>query len=195
MGQFFFEATESPIIRHCCSLWNIVSYLISVLMHLYEKVGEFVTTSMYFSDLGIWQSQFYLVLFQNDYRWICCFLSTWNTEIIKTLEAFPYKPLHWRHNGHDSVSNHQPHDYLLNRLFRRRSKKTSKLPVTGLCAGNSPGPGELPAQMASNAENVSIWWRHHAPCLISIYISILIGALLFSYWDKLSCKMHFRGVF
>ena len=45
---------------------------------------------------------------------------------------------------------------LLNRLFRRRSKKTSKLRVTGLCAGNSPGTGEFPAQMASNAENVSI---------------------------------------
>ena len=29
-----------------------------------------------------------------------------------------------------------------------------------LC-GNSPGTGEFPAQMASNAENVSIWWRHH----------------------------------
>ena len=40
-------------------------------------------------------------------------------------------------------------------------KKTSKLRVTGLCAGNSPGTGEFPAQMASNAENVSIWWRHH----------------------------------
>ena len=40
--------------------------------------------------------------------------------------------LQWRHNGHDSVSNHQPHDCLLNRLFRRRSKKTSKLRVTGL---------------------------------------------------------------
>ena len=25
----------------------------------------------------------------------------------------------------------------------------------------SPGTGEFPAQMASNAENVSIWWRHH----------------------------------
>ena len=24
------------------------------------------------------------------------------------------------------------------------------------------GTGEFPAQMASNAENVSIWWRHHA---------------------------------
>ena len=44
---------------------------------------------------------------------------------------------------------------------RRRSKKTPKLRVTGLCAGNSPVTGEFRAQMASNAENVSIWWRHH----------------------------------
>ena len=71
------------------------------------------------------------------------------------------KTLQWRHNGHDSDSNHQPHDCSLNRLFRRRSNKTSKLRVTGLCAGNSPGTGEFPPQMASNAENVSIWWRHH----------------------------------
>ena len=47
--------------------------------------------------------------------------------------------LRWRHNGRDSVSNHQPHDCLLNRLFGRRSQKTWKLCVTGLCAGNSPG--------------------------------------------------------
>ena len=32
---------------------------------------------------------------------------------------------------------------------------------TSLCEENSPGTGEFPAQMASNAENVSIWWRHH----------------------------------
>ena len=44
---------------------------------------------------------------------------------------------------------------------RRRSKKTPKLRVTGLCAGNSPVTGEFPTRMASNAENVSIWWRHH----------------------------------
>ena len=42
-------------------------------------------------------------------------------------------PLPWRHNDHDGVSNHQPHGCLLNRLFRRRSKKTSKLCITGLC--------------------------------------------------------------
>ena len=69
--------------------------------------------------------------------------------------------LRWRHNGLDSVSNHQPPGCLLNRLFRRKSKKTSKLRVTGLCAGNSPGTGEFSAQMASYAENVPIWWRHH----------------------------------
>ena len=61
----------------------------------------------------------------------------------------------------DGVSNDQPHDCLLKRLFRHRSKKTSKLRVTGLCEGNSPVTGEFPAQRASNAENVSIWWRHH----------------------------------
>ena len=67
----------------------------------------------------------------------------------------------WCHIGRDSVSNHQPHNCLLNRLFRHRSKKTSKLRVTGLCAGNSLVTSEFPAQMASKAENVSIWWHHH----------------------------------
>ena len=71
------------------------------------------------------------------------------------------RALEWRHNGRDGVSNHQHADCLLKRLSGRRSKKTSKLRVTGLCARNSPGTGEFRTQMASNAENVSIWWRHH----------------------------------
>ena len=58
-------------------------------------------------------------------------------------------------------SNHQPHGCLLNRLFGRRSQKISKLRLIGLSAGNSPGTGEFSAQMASYAENVSIWWCHH----------------------------------
>ena len=44
---------------------------------------------------------------------------------------------------------------------RRRSKKTSKLLVTGLDAGKSPVTGEFPAQRASYAENVSTWWHYH----------------------------------
>ena len=73
----------------------------------------------------------------------------------------PNNTLHWRHNELDGVSDHQPHDWLLTYLFRHRSKKTSKLRVTGLCAGNSPVTGEFPARKASNAENVSNWWHHH----------------------------------
>ena len=69
--------------------------------------------------------------------------------------------LQWRHNERAGVSNDQPHGCLLNRLFSRRSNKTSKLRVIGLRAGNSPAAGEYPAQMASNAENISIWWRRH----------------------------------
>ena len=69
--------------------------------------------------------------------------------------------LPWRHNERDGISNHRRLDGLLNRLFRHRSKKTSKLRVTGLCEGNSPVTGEFPSQRDSNAENVSIWWRYH----------------------------------
>ena len=72
-----------------------------------------------------------------------------------------HQTLQWRHDERDGVSNHQPHHCLLKRLFRRRSKKTSKLRVTGLCEGHSSVTGEFPAQRASNAENVSIWWHQN----------------------------------
>ena len=66
-------------------------------------------------------------------------LSTFRFVDVLTSNRRDHFTLRWRHNGRDGVSNHQPHDCLLNRLFRRRSKKTSKLRVTGLCEGNSPG--------------------------------------------------------
>ena len=83
-----------------------------------------------------------------------------------------------------SISNHQPHDCLLSRFFRRRSKKTPKLRVTGLCAGNSPVTGEFPTQMASNAENVSIWWRHHVNSIIGsvAHTPPMFPLLYISWW-------------
>ena len=69
--------------------------------------------------------------------------------------------LQWRHDERDGVSNHQPHDCLLNHLFRHRLMKTSKLRVTGLCEGHSPVTAKFPTQRVSNAENISIWWRHY----------------------------------
>ena len=69
--------------------------------------------------------------------------------------------LQWRHNERNGVSNNQRPDCLLNSLFGRRSKKTSKLRVSGLYEGKSPVTGRFSSQRPSNAESVSIWWRHH----------------------------------
>ena len=90
--------------------------------------------------------------------------------------SFTLSSLRWRHNDHDGVSNHQSHGCLLNRLFTRRSKKTSKLRVTGLCV-----TGEFPAQRASYAENASIWWRHHV--LILSYMEFRTALLENHDWD------------
>ena len=55
-----------------------------------------------------------------------------------------------------------PASRLFTRPFiRHKSKEQSKLRVTDLCEGNSPVTGEFPAQTASNAVNVSIWWHHN----------------------------------
>ena len=94
-------------------------------------------------------------------------------------------PLQWRHDEHDGVSNHQPHHCLLNRLFRRKSNKTSKLRVTVLCVGNSPMTGEFPSQMASKAENISIGWHHHA--LKKMHLK-RVSVSCQSFWDVWQCQ-------
>ena len=84
-------------------------------------------------------------------------------QILSLMRIAVPNSLQWHHNGRNGSSNHQPHHCLFNRLFRHRWKKTSKICVTGLCAGNSPVTGELPTQIASNVVHVSIWWTHHVP--------------------------------
>ena len=51
--------------------------------------------------------------------------------------------------------------FCFNRFLRRRSKRTSKLRVIGLCEGNMPVTSGFPSHRASNAENASIWWRRY----------------------------------
>ena len=59
----------------------------------------------------------------------------------------------------------------------QRKHQSSALLV--LWEGNSPLTGELPAQRASNTENVSIWRRHPG-----LNLSLLVGCLL--YWRRCS---------
>ena len=53
----------------------------------------------------------------------------------------------WRHHEWDGVSNHQPHDCLLNHLFEAQIKENIKAPRhRSLSGGNSPVTGEFPTQ-------------------------------------------------
>ena len=115
----------------------------------------------------------------------------WTSNHTNPLRSFDV--LLWRHNERDGVSNHQFHDCLLKRLFRRRSKKTSKLRVTGLCAENSPVDGELPAQMVSNAKNVPIWWLHHCESNPSVVVTKAMAHLCTATFNKSSSVCIFKS--
>ena len=80
---------------------------------------------------------------------------------IPNQKAVIFNSLKWHQNECDAISNHRLLDCLLIHLFRHRTKKISKLHITGLCEWNPLVTGGFPSQRASNAENVSIWWCHH----------------------------------
>ena len=92
--------------------------------------------------------------------------------------ARPSVASQWRHNKRHDVANRRRLDCLLNRLSRRRSKKMSKLCVTGLFEENPPVTGGFQSQKASNAKNVSIWWRHH---IIAFDAGIIEWRCIFIY--------------
>ena len=90
-------------------------------------------------------SQFKPICFQNELQqWKVCF----NMDRVTS----PSYTIQWRHNERDGVSNHRRFDCLFNCLFRWRSKKASKLHVTGLCQGNPPVAGRFPSQRSSSAK-------------------------------------------
>ena len=88
-------------------------------------------------------------------------IQIWNTLSVLCLS------LQWHNNERDGVWNYCRLDCLLSRLFRRRSRKTSKLRVTALCERIPPVSDGFPSQRASNAENVFIWRRHH--CFVALW--------------------------
>ena len=76
--------------------------------------------------------------------------------------------LQWRHNEHDSVSNHQPYDCFLNLLFRQIWKKISELRVTGLCEGKFIGDKRPVTQRMLPFYDVIMIniWIHCGPCMV-----------------------------
>ena len=92
--------------------------------------------------------------------------------------------LQWRHNEHDGVSNHQPPDCLTQPSIQAQIKENIKAPRHWPLWGEFTGDRWTPRTRASNAENVSIWWRHHVLLLTGIIAwiqdYILVG------WNYLS---------
>ena len=87
--------------------------------------------------------------------------------------------LRWRHKERDGVSNHQIHDCLLNRLFRRRSKKYQS------SASLVTGQRWIPRTLGQWRGNASIWWRLHGPWVR--FTMIMLSNLqvnTFRYKDK-----------
>ena len=62
-------------------------------------------------------------------------------------------------------------------------RKHIKLRITGLCEGKSPVTGEFPTQRVSNAENVSIWWRHHETAPETMWT-----------WNNVDCGIRLRPI-
>ena len=110
--------------------------------------------------------------------------------------------LRWRHNGHDSVSNHQLHHCLRNRLVGCRSKKTSKLRVTGLCVGNSPETGEFPHKWPVTRKmfpfddvimSTPKWHSHgygHTTIPHSNTNNVLLVFHTYTLWEQIAYSVH-----
>ena len=93
-------------------LWQVVYIFISDVTFCKDCGWSSHNIDGWRDRFRIWTKVSLVVMLQD-----LCYSPAW---------AFPLKfssALHWGHNDHDGVSNHQPHDCLLNRLFRRRSKK------------------------------------------------------------------------
>ena len=122
----FYQLLVHLMIKYC---QNNISVLVQIVgFNLIYTVGlkHHIQVSRSLLDCcGLLSVQF--TRFIQDYF-------TWNGPVMPSSQC---QPLEWRHNKRDGASNHRRLDCLLNRWFRRRSKKTSKLRVTGLRKGES----------------------------------------------------------
>ena len=119
------------------SLWNLTDTSAAVLSRClsnFRAIGQFqIQISRHRDFTRSYNKTCYRILQRGPcYPGHCsCSSDTWWT------------PLHWCHDERYGVWNHRRLG-CFNRLFRRRSKKISKLRVIGRCEGNPPATGGFP---------------------------------------------------
>ena len=105
---------------------------------------------------------------------------------ISELGDHPFRSLHWRHNDHDGVSNHQPHGCTQS-FIQTQIKENIKAPRHWPLCGEFNRTGEFPAQRASYTENVFIWRRHHVMSYRNTSASVQVKA--WRWPDDKSCHL------
>ena len=103
---------------------------------------------------------------------ICFYVIITSLKSSIVTNAYFVATLQWRHNERDGVTNHRCLGCLLNRLLSRKSKKTSKLRVTGLCEGNSPVTG-----------------GHKGPVVPKMQLELIATDLQGGSWIRYICKI------
>ena len=85
------------------------------------------------------------------------------------LQLVLYNSLRWRHNGHDGVSNHQPHDHQPQPFIQADQRKHQGSASLAFARGPVNSPHKWPV-----TRNVSIWWRHHMLSTINLLEIIIL---------------------
>ena len=110
-----------------------------------------------------------------------CIVGYWKGVLWNFVNLVNRVSLQWHHNERHCISNHRRR--LLAKPFgQAHTKENIKAPRHWPLWGESTGDQCIPPQRANNAENVSIWWRHH--------IKLCPGSISF---DTSWCDSRYNG--
>ena len=125
---------------HKCVFHDNVCIWIKLLLRC------FIMASLKFRLRFPWSDHVTFYNGRRDIGAISVLNDSWNNDnlFVKHKRVAIGRTLHWRHNGCDGVSNHQPHDCLFNGLFRRRSKKHESSASLAFVRGIHRGPVNSP---------------------------------------------------
>ena len=178
----FLSITEQSLAneKRCYICYVFAHWLLHCLTIVTTMYSAFPPTTRHFS-----------VRWFNTASFISTVLSIISTQWFKIVFDYDFQ-MHYRHYDDVIMGAMASHITSLMIVYSTvysgaDQSKHQNLRVIGLCGGNSPGTGKFPAQMASNAENVSIWWRHHHASISTMSANAKDGwriAQLFTYQNS-----------
>ena len=138
----YWDSLIQPIIVLTIWWWRLDMGTLSVLLAFYERNPN-SQVDLHIKRPAMWSFYIFFVVINN----ICsvysrvCFGTPWRSCTVTIMFT---SILHWRHNGHDSVSNYQPRHCILNRLVGTDKTKTIKAPRHWPLCGEFTGDRWIP---------------------------------------------------